>query len=167
MELNVSVRTVVVSTVLATLGMGCAMRVTGVVRDGATGNPIGGAVVAAEDGRKRFSMTDPSGRYTVKTDWTNGTITANAPGFQPATVSVPGTDRYPVIDIVLQPNSAPAVRTPPVQAVEPALGRATPVGEGADDSVAGKLRELQGLYDRGLITDDEYRRTRNRIVGSL
>jgi hypothetical protein len=167
MELNVSVRIVVIAAVLTMLGLGCAMRVTGVVRDEATGNPIGGAVVAANDGRDRFSMTDPSGRYTVKTDWADMTLTANAPGFQPAIVSVPGTDRTPIIDIVLQPNSAPAVRRPLVQAVGPGLGSAATVGDGADDSVAGKLRELQDLYDRGLISDDEYRRTRNRIIGGL
>jgi uncharacterized membrane protein len=36
-----------------------------------------------------------------------------------------------------------------------------------DTPTASKLQQLQALYDRGLISDDEYRRTRSQILRGL
>src|SRR5215813_13333246 len=73
---------------LLLLSTGCAMRVTGTVRDASTGNAIGGAVLTAADGRNRLSTTDPSGRYAVKTDWRPTNLMVSAPGFVTTTVPV-------------------------------------------------------------------------------
>ena len=42
---------------LLRLSTGCAMRVTGTVRDASTGNALSGAVLTAADGRNRLSTT--------------------------------------------------------------------------------------------------------------
>lgn len=108
---------------VAVAGAGCAMRVTGVVRDAATGDAIAGAVLTADDGRNRLSVSDPGGRYSVKTDWRNATLTVSARGYQTATVSVPGLARHPVVDVDLQPDSVGARatgRAPVPTAAEPA-----------------------------------------------
>lgn len=87
---------------LALLGTGCAMRVTGVVRDAATGAPIAGALLSADDGRGRVGASDHGGRYAVKTDWEPTTLVVTAPGYRSTTVPVPGDERYPVVDVELQ-----------------------------------------------------------------
>ena len=37
----------------------------------------------------------------------------------------------------------------------------------ASDDAAARLRELQDMYERGVISTDEYRRARTRIIGQL
>jgi len=135
---------------LLTLSTGCAMRVTGVVRDGSTRLPIGGAVLMANDGRNRASTTDPNGQYAVKTDWRPATIVVSAPGYSTTTVTVPDRSRFPVIDVDLE------------RAVQSATG--VPV---VDQSVAVKLGEIHDLHERGIISDDEYQRARNRVIEGL
>jgi hypothetical protein len=100
----------------------CSMRVSGVVRDAATGGPIGGAVLTAHDGRNRISVSDPAGVYSVKTDTDTTQMTVSAPGYQAQTVTIPSTgDRYPVVFVTLQPNVAPPQRrTTTVPAPSPA-----------------------------------------------
>jgi hypothetical protein len=150
---------------LLVLSTGCAMRVTGIVRDGSTGNAIGGAVLTANDGRNRLSTTDPQGRYAVKTDWQPSTLMVSAPGFVTTTVGVPGSQRFPVVSIDLQ-RSLPAAGAPIVKQLD--QGSLRPgTSAYADTRAASKLQELQELHDRGLISDDEYRRTRNYILQGL
>lgn len=85
----------------ALLVAGCAMRVTGTVRDRGTGYPIGGAIVTVNDGRDRMAVSDGNGDYALKTDWRPATLAVTASGFRSAEVPVPGDDRYPVIDVEL------------------------------------------------------------------
>ena len=91
-----------VLAVIAAAATACSMRVTGVVRDATTKNPIGGAVVAAEDGRGRHYTTDPRGFYNVKTDWDPSTLMFSAPGYLSRTVSVGDRARWQVVDVELQ-----------------------------------------------------------------
>jgi hypothetical protein len=105
--------------VVAALGAaGCSMRVTGVVRDATTKNPIGGAVVSAEDGRGRHYSTDPRGFYNLKTDWDPSTLVFGAPGYQPRTVSVGDQTRWQVVDVELEREIA-AAGVPPAPASRP------------------------------------------------
>lgn len=139
------------------LASACSMRVTGVVRDGTSGQPIGGAVVMAEDGRNRLSVTDPRGQFAVKTAWRTHNLAISAPGYTTMGVQVPDTERFPVVAVDLQrafPTTAEGA---------PLVGTA----EGGDAGTAAKLNELQDLHDRGLISDQEYQRTRRRIVDGL
>jgi hypothetical protein len=150
---------------LLLLSTGCAMRVTGIVRDGSTGHAIGGAVLTAQDGRNRLSTTDPHGRYAVKTDRRPSNLMVSAPGYATTTVVVSDSQRFPVINVDLE-RSLPAAGSPVVNRVD--QGRApAAVSAYADARVAPKLQELQDLHARGLISDDEYRRTRNRVLQGL
>lgn len=94
-----AVRLVVVAVVL--LAAGCAMRVSGVVRDRTTREPIGGAILQAADGRGRLAFTDANGAYELKTDWRPTTLVVTGPGYRSTMVAVPGDDRYPVVDVEL------------------------------------------------------------------
>jgi Carboxypeptidase regulatory-like domain/Short C-terminal domain len=147
---------------LLVLSTGCAMRVTGVVRDGSTGSAIGGAVLTANDGRNRLTTTDPAGRFAVKTDRRPSTLAVSAPGFVTTTVQVPDSQRFPVANIDLQ-RSVPGA--PAVSQVE--RGASRPVTAYTDTGVTAKLQQLQELHDRGLISDDEYRRTRTHILQGM
>lgn len=149
---------------LLVLSTGCAMRVTGVVRDGSTGSAIGGAVLMANDGRNRLTTTDPAGRYAVKTDRRPSTLVVSAPGFVTTTVQVPDSQRFPIANIDLQ-RSVPGAYAPAVSQVE--RGASRPVSAYADTGPTAKLQELQELHDRGLISDDEYRRTRTHILQGM
>jgi hypothetical protein len=149
---------------LLVLSTGCAMRVTGVVRDGSTGSAIGGAVLTANDGRNRLTTTDPAGRYAVKTDRRPSTLAVSAPGFVTTTVQVPDSQRFPVANIDLQ-RSVPGAYAPAVSQVE--RGASRPVTAYADTGATAKLQQLQELHDRGLISDDEYRRTRIHILQGM
>lgn len=151
--------------VLLAMSTGCAMRVTGVVRDGSTGIPIGGAVLTAEDGRNRMSTTDPHGRYAVKTDWEPTKLVVSAPGYVTTTVAVPDTDQVPVVNVDLE-RSMPAAGGPLVGQMDQS-GLPSGTSAGVDARAAPKLQELQSLHDRGLISDAEYKRTRNRIIEGL
>jgi len=133
------------------------MRVTGIVRDATTGIPIGGAVLTADDGRSRLAVTDPLGRFSVKTRKRSTALTASAPSYQTTTVPVSGDSRYPVAYVDLQPNSRPSAEHVAVN----------PVAASADDGTAAKFKDLQDLYDRRLISAEEYRSTRKRLIGDL
>ncbi|MGH7893046.1 MAG: SHOCT domain-containing protein [Candidatus Binatia bacterium] len=78
-------------------------------------------------------------------------------------VAVPGENRFPIVYVDLQRNSSPGTERPPTLSGGDTGGAREHAGNGA----ASKLREIQSLYDRGLISDDEYRRIRSRIVGGL
>jgi hypothetical protein len=150
---------------LLLLSTGCAMRVTGTVRDASTGNAVGGVVLTAADGRNRLSTTDPSGRYAVKTDWRPTNLMVSAPGFVTTTVAVSDSNRYPVVNVDLQ-RSVPVAGAPIVSRLDGGSVRSG-TGSYVDTPTAPKLQELQALYDRGLISDDEYRRTRSQILRGL
>jgi hypothetical protein len=98
----------VLAVLVASGAAACSMRVTGVVRDATTKNPIGGAVVAAEDGRGRVYSTDPHGFYNLKTDWDPSTLVFSAPGYLPRTVPVGDETRWPVVDVELERELAAA-----------------------------------------------------------
>lgn len=151
-----SIRSLGVATIVAActlLASACAMRVTGVVRDATSGQPIGGAVVTAEDGRHRLSVTDPRGQFAVKTDWRTHNLTVSAPGYQTTAVQVADTDRFPVIAVDL-PRAFPTAEDAPLAGT----------ADGGDTGTAAKLRELQTLHEQGLISDQEYQRTRRKIL---
>lgn len=70
---------------------------------------------------------------------------------------------HKVHDFQLQPEATAAVTGRPlVERIE-----TSPAPDGAHRATADKLRELQSLYDRGLISKDEYRATRSRIIDGL
>src|SRR4051812_9608632 len=91
---------VIGALLLATTG--CSMRISGVVRDATSGMPIGGAVLTADDNRQRLTITDPAGRFAVKTAWHQTMLTASAPGYQTATIPVADGDRFPTVAVELQ-----------------------------------------------------------------
>lgn len=96
--------TIRVRGILAALALfvaGCAMRVSGTVRDRETGNPIAGALVTADDGRGRLAVSDGDGHYALKTDWRPVTLAVTAAGFRSTTVAIAGNDRFPVADVAL------------------------------------------------------------------
>lgn len=152
-----------IAVALLFLATGCAMRVTGVVRDQSTGNPIGGAVVAADDGRNRMCVTDPAGRYAIKTDRQQTALTVSAPSYQTTRVAVPGDSGSAVADVDLQPIARGPTAESWARPMEPGSGG---VGT-ADDGPAAKFRQLQDLRERGLISDEEYHQTRKRFIGGL
>lgn len=150
------------------LSTACAMRITGTVRDATSGQPIGGAVLSASDGRNRVSTTDPAGSFAVKTDRNPTNLTVSAPGYETTTVVVPDDDRYPVVHVDLQ-RAFPVAGAPPTE--RPAGGaplvaplRQAPVGSAGTEA---KLQELQQLYDRGVISEGEYKTMRARVVGDF
>ena len=102
---------------LLLLSTGCAMRVTGMVRDASTGSAIGGVVLTANDGRNRLTTTDPTGRYAVKTDWRPTKLAVSAPGFVTTTVQVPDSNRSPVVNVDLQ-RSVPVAGAPIVSQLD-------------------------------------------------
>jgi hypothetical protein len=132
---------------LFVLSTGCAMRVTGVVRDGSTGSAIGGAALTANDGRNRLTTTDPAGRYAVKTDRRPSTLAVSAPGFVTTAVQVPASQRFPVVDVDLQ-RLVPGANAPVVSQVD--RGTSRPVASAyVDTGATAKLQELQELHARG------------------
>jgi hypothetical protein len=152
---------------LVIVGAGCSMRVSGVVRDAANGTPIGGAVLTADDGRQRLTVTDPAGRFAVKTDWHNTTLTVSAPGYQTVTLPVGDDDRFPTVTVDLQRAFAAASPTAAMPEHVDSTARPVPVAGGSDAGTEQRLLDLQSLYERGLISNDEYKRTRGRIVDGM
>jgi hypothetical protein len=133
------------------------MRVTGIVRDATSAQPIGGAVVMAADGRNRLCVTDPNGQFAVKTSWRRSNLSFSAPGYTTQTIQVDDKSRFPVVAVDLQ------------RAFPTTAGGAPLVGsaEAVESGTAAKLGELQDLRDRGLISDQEYQRTRKRIMEGM
>jgi hypothetical protein len=148
-------------------GAGCAMRVSGVVRDKSTGYPIGGAVLLADDGRNRLAVTDPLGRYALKTDRKPTALTVSAPSYQTAQVPVGGDSGAVVADVDLQSTYAPPTREPLVKPIEQVAGGVPVAEEHIDGAPAAKFKQLEDLYDRGLISKEEYQQARKRIIGGL
>jgi len=81
---------------------GCAISVSGAVRDARTKGPIAGAELMANDGRDRTYLTDAAGLYAVKTDRDTATMTVTASGYQPTTVPIPAGTRFPVVFVNLR-----------------------------------------------------------------
>lgn len=110
--------------VLLLIATGCSIRITGVVYDESTANPIGGAVLSADDGRERHSTTDPLGRFNIKTDSDTKYVTVTAPSYETATVEVPAGSRIRVMAVSIRPL-APAGAT----AAAPVDAQAQPTGQ--------------------------------------
>jgi hypothetical protein len=68
-------------------------------------------------------------------------------------------------DFELQPQATAATGRSLVRPIEPTATSAQPAPAG--DEAASKLRQLQDLHERGLISDEEYRATRARIMRGL
>jgi len=86
---------------VAVVGLGCAMRVRGVVTDAQSGRPVPGAFVSS-DCYPRAVSTDGRGRYDLKTRWSTCTLTVFAPGYNTRVVTVNLEDsRYPQKDVAL------------------------------------------------------------------
>jgi len=101
----------------------------------------------------------------VKTDWRPTNLMVSAPGFVTTTVVVSDSNRYPVVNVDLQ-RAVPVAGAPIVSRLDGGSVRSG-TGSYVDTPTAPKLQELQALYDRGLISDDEYRRTRSQILRGL
>jgi hypothetical protein len=89
----------------------------------------------------------------------------SAPGFVTTTVAVSDSNRYPVVNVDLQ-RSVAVAGAPIVSRLDGGSVRSG-TGSYVDTPTAPRLQELQALYDRGLISDDEYRRTRSQILRGL
>jgi hypothetical protein len=72
-----------------------------------------------------------------------------------------------VHDFQLQPVARATVPAVPAEPPPPPSGSATVPLPSTSDPAASKLRQLQDLYDRGLISEEEYRSARSRIVRGL
>jgi hypothetical protein len=81
------------------------------------------------------------------------------------TVPVSDSNRFPVVVVDLQ-RSFPVAGAPIVTRLDGG-GVRSGTGSYIDTPTGPKLQELEGLYDRGLISDDEYRRTRSQILRGL
>lgn len=141
------------------MGTGCAMRVSGIVLDAKTHAPIAGAMVAANDGRDRVRRTDATGEYSVKTDSDTVSMNVSAPGYHSVSVAIPTGSRTPNVQVDLVPVES--ARRPETAVVPVSI---VPV---ATRSTTEELEELENLYNRGLISPDEYKRMRARIVDGM
>lgn len=151
---------VLVGVAALSMATACAMRITGTVRDATSGQPIGGAVLTANDGRSRLVTTDPAGGYAVKTDRKPTNLTVSAPGYDTNTVVVSDQYKYPIVDVDLT-RAFPAAGAAQTGTAAPLVA---PVHAGGTQSTETKLQELQQLHDRGVISDAEYKKMRARIV---
>jgi len=105
-----------------------------------------------------------------------GTLTIKRPGCETYTTEVNDPMLYNDISVDLKCDSnyrAKAVNTPspvgggtPSVSTYPASASQTDY-ETPEEVMARRLRRLEGLRDRGLITDDEYRAVRQRILNEL
>jgi hypothetical protein len=127
---------------------GCAMRVQGIVTDAETHGPISGAAVIAGDKRNRVAMTDQAGAYSLKTDGDTKSLSVSAAGYRTVTVPIPGGDRFPDVPVALSPVQSALVPVAPV------IERGT----------THALEEVDALYNRGMISPEEYRQMRARII---
>lgn len=146
------------------LSASCSMRISGTVRDASSGQPIGGAVLSANDGRSRLSTTDPAGGFVVKTDWRPTNLTVSAPGYQTNTVVVPDADRYPIVYVDLE-RAFHVGGTPTADRSAESAPLVAPIHQG--QGTEARLQELQQLHDRGVISDAEYKKMRARIVSDF
>jgi hypothetical protein len=151
------------AVVALSLATACAMRITGTVRDATSGQPIGGAVLSANDGRSRLSTTDPTGGYAVKTNRRPTNLTVSAPGYETTTVVVSDAYRYPIVDVDLT-RAFPAPGAAPQTGGAPLVAPLQAGGTTGAQSTEARLQELQQLHARGVISDEEYRKMRARVV---
>jgi hypothetical protein len=136
--------------------MGCAMRVSGMVVDARTHAPVPGAMISANDGRGRVRRSDETGYYSVKTDADTVSMNVSAPGYHSVTAGIPTGTRYPQVQIDLVPLESS-------RRAEPTLVPVSIVPVPVRNPTA-ELEELESLYDRGMISPDEYKRMRARII---
>jgi hypothetical protein len=106
-RLKMALRTVALCVVLVCGA--CSMRVTGVVSDRDSGQPIGACTVSI---RETYTHTDPTGRYTLRVGWEDQeTIKFVAPGYVVQTKIFNAEDtRFPIVDadlVRLRASSAP------------------------------------------------------------
>ena len=63
------------------------------------------------------------------------------------------------------PGTRPYGQTPPPPPARPAPGSAADPTVNADE-VADQLERLAGLHDRGILTDEEFQREKDKILGA-
>jgi hypothetical protein len=134
---------------------GCSMRVQGVVTDAETHGPIAGAAVIADDKRHRVAMTNQAGVYSLKTSSDTPSLSVSAVGYRTVTAPIPGGDRHADVPVALTPVES-ARRQPTITMV--------PVAPVMQRDTTSALEEVDNLYNRGMISPDEYRQMRARIV---
>ena len=69
-------------------------------------------------------------------------------------------------EYALSPITVAAAPAPPIQADQRGAEEGS-VQQSRPQDVAGRLRKAQDLYDRGLISDQEYKRARNQILNDF
>jgi hypothetical protein len=89
-------------SVLLLAGCG-SIKLNGVVTDGKTGQPVPNCMVGVPG---RFVQTDSEGRYTLTTRPWKHEAQFSAVGYLPRTVTFTRTNRYPVVNAELQPESS-------------------------------------------------------------
>ena len=80
-----------------------SIRVSGMVTDQRTGDPVGvcGVMIGS-----RYVRTDPIGKYVIGADASAKSMQFIAPGYETRTVPIDSSKtRYPVIDVQMVPKS--------------------------------------------------------------
>lgn len=127
-----------------------------------TSDPSGATVFASGKKLGRTPLFVPAGTFPTK--MVNliyrpvGTLTLKRAGCRTHDIEVSEKVLSKDIHVALECGPAYLVEEPPEPAAPPASG----VG-----STARRLRELNKLRDEGLITDEEYRSVRKRILDEL
>src|SRR5262245_43381 len=98
-------------------------------------------------------MTDQAGGYSLKTDGDTKSLSVSAVGYRTMTVPIPGGDRTPDVPVALTPVESARMQ-PTITVV--------PVAPQRDTTHA--LEEVDSLYNRGMISPEEYRQMRARII---
>lgn len=145
-------------------------------------NPAGAEVLA---NNRSIGITPLT--VTPGDTWDTGFVTAKDYGVNlqykgTLTIRMPGCKEYvtDVDDYLLHKDIAvqlecsadyrPLTVAPGQAGGQPAYGRAPASSadyETSEEIMARRLRRLEGLRDRGLITEDEYQQVRRRILGEL
>lgn len=94
----------VAATLSVLLLAGCgSIKITGVVTDAKSGHPVANCMAGVPG---RFVQTDSEGRYTVTTRPWKDEVEFSAVGYLPRAVKFTRTNRYPVVNTELQPESS-------------------------------------------------------------
>lgn len=127
-----------------------------------TSDPQGATVLASGKELGRTPLFLPAGTFPTK--MVNliyrpvGTLTLKRPGCRTHDIEVNEKVLSKDIHVALECGPAYAVEEPPRPAAPPAA---------TGGSTARRLRELNKLRDEGLITEEEYRSVRKRILDEL
>lgn len=135
----------------------------------ANGRPIGITPVTVTPGNHWSTGFKAAKDYGVNFQYV-GTLTIRMPGCKDFSTDVDDYLLRKDIAVKLEcgPDYQPVTAAPGQRRAAPAYAPAARGDfETSEEIMARRLRRLEGLRNRGLITDDEYRQVRQRILGEL